>query len=57
MKNVPQRLKAVSVSGIDGTAEQGRGRKDVPRGLKPSVFPILYGPTKEAAEKVEFREE
>jgi hypothetical protein len=34
-----------------GTASQaaensGPGRKDVPQGLKPNVFSIIYGPTK-----------
>jgi hypothetical protein len=28
------------------------GRKAIPQGLKPNVFAIIYGPTKEAAEKV-----
>jgi hypothetical protein len=39
LKSVPQRLNRLRKNA-------GPGRKDVPQGLKPDVFSIIYGPTK-----------
>jgi hypothetical protein len=38
-RSVPQRLNRLRKN-------SGAGRKDVPQGLKPDVFSIIYGPTK-----------
>jgi len=48
---VPQGLKPIYISTTYVRAEQaaeklGTERKDVPQGLKPDVFSIIYGTTK-----------
>ena len=50
-KKFPQQLKPGSFCGVmDGLnrlrKNSGPDRKDVPQGLKPDVFSIIYGTTK-----------